>query len=376
MAWTRDAISVQWFGDQESGVPDDAPEAFDVAEQIRGTGWVLGREFDFGEVKLTGVGVRGGYNEFLRVYWFGKRMQLVVGAPGADSLVSRLLAGDAAADAELTAIYLLRSSQPYAELQIGPPIVVGERNRQPDFRIRCGADAWTYVEVTQLRDSRASERVLRLLDSVSARVISIPRPFILEIVFIREPTEDECDRLVQEAYRLCDAAAGERRDVADVAVLLVKDGAANAVIPSILPDDARPRMTMSRSVVGPDAINRQIVVRVPFADERAEDILAVEARQLPKDESGVVMVDATRQRTAFSSWPIRIPERFTPVQHTRVAGVILFAFATMLTSEGLAWVPSVALLSNPHAKKPLAGWIVESIERARADARRLTGTSD
>jgi len=197
----------------------------------------------------------------------------------------------------------------------------------------------------------------------------------LEIVFIREPTEGECDLLVQEAHRACDAAAGERREVADVAVLFVKEGNANAVVPSILPD-ARPRMAISRAVVGPDEINRQIVVRVPFADERAEDILAVEARQLPKQESGVVMVDATRQRMAFSSWPGRIPQRFTPVQHTRVAGVILFAFATIPTSEGLAWLPSVVLLSNPHATKPLAGWIIESIESTRADARRLTGTSD
>jgi hypothetical protein len=286
------------------------------------------------------------------------------------------VAGDTAADAELTAIYLVRSRQLHSELEIGPAIVVGDRNRQPDFRIRCAEDAWTYVEVTQLHDSRASERVLRLLDSVSASVVSIPRAFILEIAFIREPTEDECGLLVQEARGACDAAAGERRDVADVAVLLVKEGNANAVVPSILADDPRPRMAISRSVVGPDDVNRQIVVRIPFADERAEDILAVEARQLPKHESGVVMVDATRQRTAFSSWPARIPERFTPKQHTRVAGVILFAFATTATSEGLAWLPSVALMSNPYAEKPLTGWIVESIEGFRADARRLTGRSD
>jgi hypothetical protein len=33
-----------------------------------GLEWVLGREFDFGGMKLPEVGVRGGYNEFLRVY--------------------------------------------------------------------------------------------------------------------------------------------------------------------------------------------------------------------------------------------------------------------------------------------------------------------
>src|SRR6266849_4085861 len=87
-------VKGQFGSSQVSGLSDDAPEAFDVAERIRGLEWVRGREFDFGGMMLPGVGVRGGYNEFLRVYWFGKRMRSVIGAPGADSLVSRLLAGD------------------------------------------------------------------------------------------------------------------------------------------------------------------------------------------------------------------------------------------------------------------------------------------
>jgi hypothetical protein len=64
---TRHEINVQWFGGEVTGLPDDAPEAFDVAERIRGLEWVLGRDFDFGGMKLPGVGVRGGYNECLRM---------------------------------------------------------------------------------------------------------------------------------------------------------------------------------------------------------------------------------------------------------------------------------------------------------------------
>ena len=55
MAWTRQEINVQWFGDQISALPDDAPEAFDCAERIRGLEWVLGREFDFGGMKPKSV---------------------------------------------------------------------------------------------------------------------------------------------------------------------------------------------------------------------------------------------------------------------------------------------------------------------------------
>jgi hypothetical protein len=64
MAWTRQEINVQWFGDHVSGLPDDAPEAFDVAERIRGLEWVLGQEFEFGGMKLPGVGVRAATMNF------------------------------------------------------------------------------------------------------------------------------------------------------------------------------------------------------------------------------------------------------------------------------------------------------------------------
>ena len=371
MPWTIEEIERDWLGGEHVNLPPDAVVgAFAAAERVRGREWVLNT------TSTPGGGRTWGFAPFLRVYAFGKAAQAVEGAPGIDELLRKLLEDDAAAYSELIAIYLLRSRRPQANVEIGPQVTVGKRERRPDFRIRLEPSPWTYVEVTQLNASRPSTRTQEVLSRIADQVISVPRPFILEIVFWREPAEGEEDEIVRLAYQCCQEPDGHRADLRDLASLMVKTGEAGLVVPSILPPDDGTRMSIARSVVGPDQPNRQIMARVPFADQRAEDILTAEARQLPKDESGLVMVDVTRQPTAFQSWTELVPRRFTPVQHTRVGGVLLFMFATTITPQGLAWLPYVKLIANPHARTLLPGWINDVIEDARAESRRLTGRSD
>ena len=107
-------------------------------------------------------------------------------------------------------------------------------------------------------------------------------------------------------------------------------------------------MALARAIVGHGTANRQVLVRVPFQDRRAEDVLRDEARQLPKGECGLVMVNVNSQPTAFEYWSRRIPERFGGKQHTRVAGVIRFMHATQLAPKGLVWLPHVRLIPNPQ----------------------------
>ncbi|MGO9591547.1 MAG: hypothetical protein ACLP3K_16075 [Candidatus Acidiferrales bacterium] len=371
MPWTIDEIERDWLGGEHVQLPpDDVVRAFAFAEQSRGREWVLST------TSIPGGGRQWGFASFLRVYAFGKRIQAVTGAPGADALLGRLLQNDAAAESELTAIYLLRSRRSDTVVEIGPEIAVGDRHRRPDFRIRNTVGPWTYVEATQLNRSVASARTQDVLRRIAGHVISIPQPFLLEVVFWRDPTEGEEDELVRRAFEACQAADGYRQDIGDLASLMVKSGDPAVIIPSILPKDDGTRMSFAQSIVGPDQPNRQIVVRAPFADQRAEDILTAEARQLPRDESGLVMVDVSRQPTAFESWAELVPRRFTPVQHTRVGGVLLFMTATTVTQQGLTWLPYMKLIPNPHARISLPAWIAEVVQEIRADSRRLTGRPD
>ncbi len=344
---------------------------------MRGYAWVVGPKRDLTPfAAFPGIGPHGGFQEFLRVYWFGKRMASIVGTKGSDDLIRRVIGGDPDADEEATAIDLLRSSHPETELEVEPGIRVGTRDRKSDFRIKKDGDPWVYVEVTRLHSSAGSIRVHQLLTRLAHAVMAVEQPFLLEVLLNREPTESEEEAFLNQARKACVAPTGLSVDVGDFASVLVKAGTASVVVPSIIPNDNRPRMALSQAIVGPGQANRQIVVRIPFADERAEDILAREAKQLPKGQCGLLMVNVNMQSGAFESWGQRVPQRFTPGQHTRVAGVVLFMHAIYPTEQGLMWLPFVKLIGNPHAVIPLPTWISSTIDEVREQTRCLTGRPD
>jgi hypothetical protein len=212
-----------------------------------------------------------------------------------------------------------------------------------------------------------------MLERVANDVMNIDRPFLLEVILNREPTDAEVDQVVEASNEECSREAGSTRDMGDLGRILVKTGEPSIVVPSVVNDDAMPRMALARALVGPSALNRQVIVRVPFQDQRAEDILRGEARQLPKGECGLIMVNVNSQPTAFEYWSQRIPQRFSGNQHTRVAGVILFMHATQLGPRGLVWIPHVRVIPNPNAAVPLPLWITAEVDRIRADARNLAG---
>ncbi len=85
MTWTIDQIENEWLGGERVSLPsDDVVRAFTAAEQIRGRDWVLNA------TSIPGGGRQWGFGPFLRVYAFGKRIETISGAPGADSLLERL----------------------------------------------------------------------------------------------------------------------------------------------------------------------------------------------------------------------------------------------------------------------------------------------
>jgi hypothetical protein len=77
------------------------------------------------------------------------------------------------------------------------------------FRIRDRRNPWIYVEVTQLNESTASARTQEAIQRIANQVKSILRPFVLEIVLWREPTEDEENELVGRAYDVCQENLGQ-----------------------------------------------------------------------------------------------------------------------------------------------------------------------
>lgn len=310
---------------------------------------------------------------------FDRRMASLDGVVDADQLKEKLWSRDRDlarnAESELTAIYLLRTWNPRAAVEYEPRIRVGARNRQPDFRTRSHTDDWTYVEVTQLGESIHSARHQSLISRISGRLRALESTFVAEVLLWREPVSHEEEaELVRQASEFCSSAKpGSQDELWDLATLTMKSGDPSTVIVSDSPDDRRPRMAVAGAVLGPNAPNRQVVVRIPSADERAAQVLKAEAKQLPEDGSGLVVVNTNRQPSAFTSWPDLLRDRFASKQHTRVGGLLMFMSFLGNATEG--WLHSVKLVLNPHAR-PLPDWIPQAVENSRAENQRRTGRAD
>jgi len=308
---------------------------------------------------------------------FAKRAESARGAINIDDLHARLRKLDVAADSELTAIHVIRSGNMDTNLEIGPAVAVGERLRRPDFRIAKPSEPWTHVEVTRLHASNASERADTLVGKLATELMDAAGSFVIELVLWRIPSEQEIEDLVACA-RLESASLDPRQiEVSDLAWIVIKPCAdPSVVVPTVLPKGDGPRIGRARALIGPGQPNRQVVIRMPYSDQRAEDVLNAEAKQLPKDTSGLIMVDVSGQPSVLNSWDGLAQHRFTPRQHTRVGGVILFMYAVQLTTEGLTWLPQVKLIRNPHAVIPIPAWIPETIDALRDVTKSLTGRPD
>jgi hypothetical protein len=193
-------------------------------------------------------------------------------------LINRIRSGDQSADAELRAIQLLRSEDPARRVELEPTV---DENRKCDFRIKRGSEAWVYVEVTRPDTSNAQYRVQMVLQSICDQVASVNRPFALEVFLRREPSDVELDTVSAAALDLCsvDQPADRviRTEMPDgIGLFILNQHATSQVVLDDHGEEKVPRLGMSQAIIGLGQPNRHVVVRMPFADQRAERFLTTE----------------------------------------------------------------------------------------------------
>lgn len=366
MGWTFDEIERDWLAGSRLAFSSEAIVAgFNLAEKMLGRQWVEASRISSGSV------VRGSAPT-LRVANMGRRLAAIGDAPyGADSLVERIRRGHQSAEAELTALYLLRSRRSGTTVDLYP--AVGER--EADFRI-CGDDGpWTYVEVTQPNISEAENEARKVLEGLAALLLAVKKPFALEVFLRKEPTEHELALLRGRVPEFCKQEGVHREELAnELGMLLLNNSAPGQVILQDHPgEEKRPRISMAKAIVGPDEPHRHVAVRMAFADERADAFLTKEARQLPKDAPGLIMVQMSHVSGGFKSWEPILRRRFQPALHTRVCAVCLFSSGLLPTPEGEAWLPQTKLIDNPYSRLALPSWIADALKEAGAEFARHLG---
>jgi hypothetical protein len=359
--WTLDEIARDWLAGSVIAVPpEQMVAAFDRCERVFGREWI-------NQSRGTSVGA----SPTLHVVTIGQRLASLDGVPATETLIEKLAKGDPSATAELHGIHLLRSPG-QTTVELFPKVIVGDREREPDLRIRRDEGAWVYVEITQTDVSEAYERASEVLNKLSAVIESIARPFDLEVFLRREPTDVEVDSALDAVLSLCRARSSGCEELQDgLGMLFLEETPSGPVTPDDHGEEPRPRLGKARVKIEHGVQTRRVVVRLPYSDERAENLLRRESAQLPADGPGLVMVHMGNAPGGFKSWDPLIRRRFQPAIHTRVGGVCLFSAGTLLVESGIARLSQTKLLLNPHTRTALPPWIEGALVAADRSTKRL-----
>ncbi len=364
MTWNWEEISTTWLRESEIAIPQETVvAAFDRAEALLGRGWIESS-------RLHGGLVTWGAVPTLRVVWMGQRLASLDGAARAEELLERLRQNDASAESELTAIHLIRDGRADLDLELAPPTAVGLRIRHPDFRIR-QAGVWTYVEVTRADVSEARARAEDILHRLIQVIHGIKRSFSLEVFLRREPSDSEIGHLAERLPTFCLQDGVQREDMPSLAILSLNYSQPGMIVPLEHPGEKGGLILGgARGIGGGAEPPRHIAVRMPFEDTRAEAFLTQEAKQLPTDAPGLVMIDLAGALGGFESWDPLLRRRFQPKVHTRVGGVCLFMTAQYLTDSGSVYLTETKLLINPHAALPLPSWATDALTQAGTELKK------
>lgn len=234
-------------------------------------------------------------------------------------------------------------------------------SRKADFRTRKGTGPWTTVEVTQALASKERNRIQAILRRLTDALRNVDAQFVLELQFRREPTDDEISVLCDHLPSFCRLPERRSAELADGMGFLFLDhveiGRLRLQEIPELADTPMVGLVMFQGGGPGGAPHHQVAVQIPFSDKRAEQFLTAEAKQLPKDGPGLLMIRGPTSRNELRVWGDLIQRRFQPHMHTRVGGVCLFDGGMMPVGNTYGWLVQAHLIVNPHARLALPEWI-------------------
>jgi hypothetical protein len=366
MTYTWPEIEQDWLGGS-SGLarkPEKVTSAFNEIASRFGRDWV--------EASRTRNGVASrGTSPTLYIVTLARLFPAVDGLPNSAALIEKVRQGNPDARAELIAIYIPRSENPEALVEIEPEVTVGPHERKPDFRARVPAEPWTYVEVTNPSTSDAEADVQQGLRRLTELVKDCTGRFALEIFLKREPTATELDQIAGTIQREHQTAAQSVMELpSGLGPLYWNQQPPGALVLDDHGEPYTPRLSGATVIAGADQ-HRHIAVRWPFTDIRAETFIRHEARQLPTNAPGLIMIYTSGNVGAMKAWRALIERRLQPTLHTRVSAVCLFSSGQLQTEQGEDWRIECKLIPNPHARFPLPVWIAEQARRFPYDERDI-----
>jgi hypothetical protein len=343
---TQSEIEERWLGGDRLDVDtQQLVDSFNMIERVLGRPW-LEQSLAPG---FVGPGIA------LPLHVFGEQLAVLEGADKKEKLVARLRNGDRAASSELHAIALCAPND-RVQIEIEPEIEVDGGRRVPDFRLRMPGEPWVHVEVTAPTASEAARAAQSTAKALAASV-TLRWGTTIQVRFRREPELEDLDAVVRAI------AAIEMDGVVDREMFIVH---AYAATPDVSPigndENDRPIYAYMQGIIEGDK-RAMIVVRVPYTDERAQQVIDAEARQLPKRGPGLIFVFTTYGKY----WRGLIERSYSPSIRRRISGAVLFHNSIAIGVRGLRLATAGRLVSNAHARTPIPDWLRTHLEAIPLD---------
>jgi hypothetical protein len=370
VTWTWEEIERKWLGGPArlADEPAFVVAAFEKVESHFGRNW-MEADRTIGGVRTTGLAPT------LGIVSSGKLLASLDGVVRAEKLVAGLRERNEEAMSEALAIHLLRA-QTDADVEYEPEVVVQGRPRKPDLRARCSGHPWVYGEVAKPNDSEMKRASTMVMKTLAEQVRELSGSFAAEVFLRRCPSKAEVPYIKEVVSQLSQVQGPSEVDLPDrlgkVFLNLTEPG---IVVVDEHGEGYRPGIGMASFVLN-DEEHRHVLVRIAYSDERAEQFLRTEARQLPTDAPGVVMLYVGRATGAMHSWAAVMARQFQPAKHTRVGGVCLFQAGFTPTEAGHAWWARTQLIVNPYAVVALPEWVRGALTLATENTPELPDCHD
>jgi hypothetical protein len=343
--------------------PSDAEEVPAVVEAFERVRTTLGPEWLQARWPRDETSQRGAFPMF-QIALLGEELRAIEGAVDSASLIARVRRGNRDARAELLAARIARGPLNEGEVEFGPTVQIGNRNRRPDFRIRSdSADDWVYVEVTAPDDSDEGTRLRTILEHLVSRLADQTGGYVLEVVLRRTPTSDEMTSLERMLPELALKTESRRVDLEDgLGFVLANHGEPGTVVLADHGEEPTSRIGMTSARVVNGLATSTLTVRIAYTDERAGDMIDHEARQLSPGCPGLIMIDMAGVIAGRGIWDGLVRRRLQPSVNTRVSAVALTMAAVIPGEAGLGLVLACRTAMNPHARVELPDWLRANLE--------------
>ncbi len=358
--WSWESIHNDCLQGGSIGVPQgDIVATFNTAERILGKEWIDSN-------RITAVGVVAGTAPTLSVVATGRALAVIEGRPGSPQLVERLKTGDRAAFAELRAIYMCCVGLD-VELEIGPDVLVGQHTRKPDFRVRQQVSPWTYVEVAAPDISELRQQANAMMHELASIFPSVPSNTAIDLFLRRDLGEAEVESIKEQMLRLAINGVAGDYDIGFAVISVNMSRPSTLEAREFGAEPYTPRLGLTKlECLGGQPADKRVSIRYPYSDERAEEFLASEAKQLSRERPGLVMLSLSGTMAPFREWRPVLLRRLQPNLHRRVSAICLFFSGIETTGSGQDVVTHTSLIENAHSLHKLPAWIIASLKRFEA----------